>query len=185
MHAGQTSVIFRRSLVGLGLALAISLAGGGFWFYRYVHAYDDLIVQAGRQQGVDGRLIRAVIWQESHFNARRVGKAGEIGLMQVTPVAAKEWAVAQGIDNFAASNLFQPAVNIQAGAWYLGRAIQHWSGKSSSLPYALAEYNAGRANVERWAAGDGGDANAFWDKITYPGTRRYVRDVLNDYRGYR
>lgn len=181
----QTSVILRRSLAILGLVLAISLAGGGFWFYRHIHAYDDLISQASQQQGVDGRLIRAVIWQESHFNRHRIGKAGEIGLMQVTPAAAREWAAAQGISNFVTSNLIKPTINIQAGAWYLGRAIHYWSGKSSPLPYALAEYNAGRANVERWATGDGGDANAFWDQITYPGTRQYVQEVLNDYRRHR
>ena len=60
--------------------------------------------------------------------------------------------------------------------------MTRWSGKVNPVPYALAEYNAGRSNALRWAARDQNDPNVFWNEITYPSTRRYVRDILCNYR---
>lgn len=168
----------------VGVILAGILLVWGMFYWR-VHAYDSAIAEAGRLYGVDARLIRAVIWKESRFRPKRVGKLGEIGLMQVTLEAAGEWAKANGETHFARNDLFRPEVNIKAGAWYLGRAIRSWSAKPNPLPYALAEYNAGRSNTLRWAAHDNNDANKFWHDITYPATRRYIRDILMDYRGHR
>lgn len=172
---------FRWTLVA-GLAVVLLIWGLCYW---RLHAYDAWIAEASQLYGVDARLIRAVIWKESRFNPKCVGKLGEIGLMQVTQNAAKEWAAANARTTFVHHDLFQPRVNIQAGTWYLGRAIRHWSAKANPLPYALAEYNAGRSNSLRWAASDNGDANTFWNAITYPTTRRYVRDILISYRGHR
>ena len=155
------------------------------WFFWRIHAYDSTITKASQLYGVDSQLIRAVIWKESRFNSKRVGKLGEIGLMQVTRNAAYEWALANNVKDFKQNDLFRPEVNIQAGTWYLGRAIQYWSAKANPLPYALAEYNAGRSNTLRWSASDNGDANKFWNGITYPTTRRYVQDILIYYRGHR
>lgn len=154
-------------------------------FHWRMHTYDAAINEAARLYGVDARLIRSVIWRESRFNPHRVGKLGEIGLMQVTQPAAQEWAAANHVPSCTPQDLFQPQANIKAGTWYLSRAIERWSSKPNPLPYALAEYNAGRSNSLRWAASDQGDANKFWNDITYPSTRRYVQDILTYYRGHR
>jgi soluble lytic murein transglycosylase len=181
----QTSSIrqhgFRRVMI---IILTLILLIWGLFYWR-IHTYDTAIAKASQLYGVDARLIRAVIWKESRFNARRVGKHGEIGLMQVTKDAANEWAAANREKSLVRNDLFRAEVNITVGTWYLGRAIQYWSAKPNPLPYALAEYNAGRSNALRWAAADNGDANKFWNDITYPITRRYVRDILIDYRGHR
>lgn len=173
-----------RILIFLTLAVftAASLTVG--YLYWRIHRYDSRIAKASQAFGVDPSLIRAVIWRESRFNSRCIGDLGEIGLMQVTQDAAKEWAAANGVTSFVKRDLFNPEINIQAGTWYLRRAIRHWSDKANPLPYALAEYNAGRSNAKRWASTDGGDANRFRVGITYPSTRRYIRDVLNDYRRF-
>jgi len=173
--------VLRRIII---ICLAAVLLTWGLFYWR-IHAYDGTISEASRTYGVDARLIRAVIWKESRFNSKSVGKAGEIGLMQVTRDAANEWAEANRETTFVQNDLFRPEVNILAGTWYLSRAIRYWSAKSNPLPYALAEYNAGRSNTRRWAAADNGDANKFWNDITYPTTRRYVRDILIYYRGHR
>lgn len=157
----------------------------GYFLYWRAHAYDRIINKAAQLYGVDGGLIRSVIHRESRFRPKMVGGVGEIGLMQVTRNAALEWAHANGIEDFSKSSLYNPKTNIYAGSWYLGRAIRRWSKKDNPLPYALAEYNAGRSNALRWAASDGGDADKFWDGITYPTTRRYVKDVLARYHGQR
>ncbi len=85
------------------------------WRYR---KYDDLIRQAATRYGVAPELIKAVIWRESQFQPRKVGAQGERGLMQITENAAIDWARAEKIQTFAASDLFDPKVNIEAGTWY-------------------------------------------------------------------
>jgi len=174
----------RRMLLFILPALLLLVAAFGVSRYRQVHLYDDLIAKISSEYAVDPKLVKAVIWRESGFKKNRRGKHGEIGLMQVTSGAAGEWAAARGISEFKTRELFDPETNIQAGAWYLKRSISYWSGKQNPLPYALAEYNAGRSNAVRWAADDGNDANKFWNNITYPLTKRYVHDVLSRYRRY-
>ena len=170
-------------LAVITLAIGLVMAGvAGIAFYFHIHAYDNIITAAGREYDVDTKLIRAIIWRESHFNRKHTGTHNEIGLMQVTPNAAHEWATAMRQPIPPAQDLLKPEINIRAGTWYLHRAIQYWSAKPNPLPYALAEYNAGRSNVLRWSAHDRNDANVFWNKITYPSTRRYVRNILCNYR---
>jgi soluble lytic murein transglycosylase len=160
--------------------LAVSLAAVSY--VRRIHQYDTLIVQAARRHGVDERLIAALIWKESRFDPYCIGPKKEVGLMQVTETAGREWARAMGNPLFERDDLFQPPVNIEAGTWYLARAISRWSKFSDPLPYALAEYNAGHSNAERWAAGKK-NARKFWENISYPTTKRYVYDILKRYRG--
>ncbi len=171
-------IIYWNTVVAV---MIVSLAGVSF--VRRVHRFDELIVRTGRHYGVDPRLIASLIWTESRFKADRVGKAGEVGLMQVMPAAAKEWAAAQKIRPLSREELFDPETNIRAGTWYLARAIRRWSDRPDPLPFALAEYNAGRSNAQRWAAESGPNGRKFWDGIGYPTTKRYVKDILKRYRG--
>jgi len=173
----MTRQILHLAVMTLAIGLLMAGAAGGA-FYYHLHAYDDIIAETGRAYGVDAGLIRAVIWQESHFYRRHVGKHMEIGLMQVTPNAVRDWAAATRTPVPLRQDLFKPEINIRAGTWYLHRAIQYWSAKPNPLPYALAEYNAGRSNALRWAAHDQNDPNVFWNEITYKSTRRYVQDIM-------
>ena len=176
---GRTSRVLYAVLV-LAVAVASLLT---LFFLKRLHRFDALIFESGRIYGVDPRLISSVIWVESRFQADRVGQAGEIGLMQIMPAAAREWAEEEGRTLFTVLDLFEPEVNIRAGTWYLGRALQRWADRSDPLPFALAEYNAGRSNALRWSRDVGADQEAFIEAITYPTTRRYVRAILKRYRG--
>jgi soluble lytic murein transglycosylase len=147
------------------------------------HAFDELIRQSAAAHGLDPELVSAVIWRESRFDPFEVGRNGEIGLMQVTRTAGMEWAKANGLHEFSSADLFSPATNVAAGAWYLARALDRWRQEQDPIPYALAEYNAGRSNALRWAAQPGCEnPRVFADRITYPSTRRYVADILNRHR---
>ncbi len=181
MQSGMTRQILRFSIVtfAIGLVAAASL---GIAFYFYIHAYDQIIVDTGREYEMDPELIRAVIWRESHFNRHHIGKNKEVGLMQVTPNAAQEWAAHAQEPQPLRADLFKPEINIRAGTWYLHRAMKYWAAKANPLPYALAEYNAGRSNAIRWSAHDQNDPNTFRNGITYRSTRYYVRDIMDDYR---
>lgn len=166
------------ALMTLATTLALVVVFGISRYHR-IHAYDDIIARFAATNSLDPKLIRAVIWRESRFKYNCRGSHGEIGLMQVTENAAKEWAEANNIVNFQKNDLFNAETNIRVGAWYLKRSIARWANKTNPLPYALADYNAGYSNTVRWAANDGGDANKFWAGITYPSTKRYIRDILN------
>lgn len=165
------------------LVVVVVVAMGGASVLRRLHQYDALIVKYSRAADVDPRLVASLIWQESRFKANRVGRAGEIGLMQVTHAVALDWAAAEGVEDFRKQDLFDPATNLRAGIWYLARALAYWKERDDPLPYALAEYNAGRTQALRWARGTH-DERAFIKAISYPGTRRYVEHILRRYRGH-
>ena len=157
-------------------------------FGRY-HEFDDAIREVAEKEGVDAELIKALVWRESAFHPEKVGTSGERGLMQVSEAAGGDWAKSEKLETFVPTDLFDAHMNLEAGAWYLRRALDHWKTKENPLPFALAEYNAGRRHVDRWIAATnmGGQANAddLLGAIDYPTTRRYVEEVKRRAQFYR
>ena len=156
-------------------------------FPRY-HRYDAIIEQVGQKYGVDPMLIKAVIWRESAFRPDKVGKNGERGLMQVMEGAAGDWARQTKHPTFVPTDLFSPQVNIEAGAWYLKKGLQHYASKDDPATFALAEYNAGKSRVDKWVGqtnqGSSATAGDLRDSISFPGTRDYVDAIMERYRFY-
>ncbi len=111
--------------------------------------HDALIRTVAAEHQLDPMLVKAVVWRESRFDAQKIGTAGERGLMQVSEKAAREWVQQSKIENFRVEELFDPKTNLQAGTWYLRRAIEHWQNQANPLPFALAEYNAGASRALR------------------------------------
>ncbi len=150
--------------------------------------HDALIREVAERNGVDPMLVKAVVWRESRFDAHKFGSAGERGLMQVSELAAQEWAKENRVENFRVEELFDPKVNVEAGTWYLARALEHWRQQNDPVPFALAEYNAGASRAQRWAGGsDAGalPADAFRESIDFPGTRSYVDSIIARYDFYK
>jgi soluble lytic murein transglycosylase len=160
----------------------VAISGIGLaWLFRFelgYHRYRVPIHVAATRYRVPPHLIAALVWQETRFHPTRRGQAGEIGLMQIMPDSAREWAKAERIPNFQPTMLLDPQTNLLAGTWYLARATQRWSQRRNPLPYALAEYNAGRSNTLRWDQAAPAGPDAFMQAISYPGTRNYVRSIL-------
>ncbi len=176
-----------RLVIFLILAAAFAAVAG--WLFRfeiqYVRHRRLIETASARYPEVPAVLIASVIWHESRFCAGRVGLAGEIGLMQVMPQSAREWAKAERITDFKSADLFRPEINVRAGTWYLARSIRRWSGRPGTLALALAEYNAGHSNAARWApAGRTAGNDAVISRIDYPTTRRYVRNILCRYESF-
>ena len=150
--------------------------------------HDALIREVAAQNGIDPMLVKAVVWRESRFDAHKFGTAGERGLMQVSERAAQEWARENQIRNFQVEELFDPKVNVQAGTWYLSRALAHWRQQTDPVPFALAEYNAGASRAQRWAGGTEAGIvppETFRENIDFPGTRKYVESIIARYDFYR
>jgi len=143
--------------------------------------YDGLIVEASRRYSVPPELIKAVIWRESRFHPDKTGQHGERGLMQITEGAASDWARVEKVESFAPTDLFDPKVNIVAGTWYLKKALDHWAAKDDPVPFALAEYNAGRTRVKRWVNDSGRGATAGADDLQtamdFPATKSYIAAI--------
>ena len=149
------------------------------------HQYDPIIASVAADHRLDPMLVKAVVWRESRFERKKYGSAGERGLMQVSAKAANEWARENKIENFKLDNLFEAKTNLEAGSWYLRRALDHWQNESDPLPFALAEYNAGPSRAQRWVGADGVTTNQFLDNIDFPATRSYVQSILKRYEFYK
>jgi soluble lytic murein transglycosylase-like protein len=101
-------------------------------------AYEAIIQEAAAEYDLDPALIRAVMQAESAFHPYAVSRAGAEGLMQLMPALADEMGV---------SDSFDPRENILGGVRYLKRLLDYHNG---NLDLALASYNAGPGNVERY-----------------------------------
>jgi Transglycosylase SLT domain/Domain of unknown function (DUF4124) len=123
--------------------------------------YSDLIANAATRNGVEERLLHAVIQTESAYNAGAISPAGAVGLMQLMPGTARRYGVLNRTD---------PSQNIDGGTRYLKDLLGMFN---HNLDLAVAAYNAGENAVIRYN-------NSI---PPYPETRNYVRQVLALYHG--
>jgi soluble lytic murein transglycosylase len=106
-----------------------------------------------------------VIEEESKFDANARSSAGAVGLMQLTPQTAEGIAEYTGGTTFVLGDLTNPEINVRYGAWYLRHLLDRYHDERT----ALAAYNAGQENVDRWLAAHEG--------IQFAETRAYVDRV--------
>jgi soluble lytic murein transglycosylase len=145
--------------------------------------HEDIIRQQARDKGLDPSLVAAVIYAESRFIDGRTSSAGAEGLMQLTPGTAHYIARKSGGTQFRESDLATPQVNIAYGAFYLRYLLRHYGGNET---LALAAYNAGEGNVDRWVAdARGRERSLTIAAIPFSETRSYVRKVLGARTDYR
>lgn len=101
--------------------------------------FHPLVVEVAGQHDLPPRLLGAVAWQESRWDAGAVGESGEVGLMQLLPSTAAWIADVLGLEQ---ADWMEPETNLQMGAWYLAHLLEAAGGDVSE---ALARYNAGAA----------------------------------------
>jgi soluble lytic murein transglycosylase len=176
----------RRLLVGaaaVAAGVAAGLSLGLFGEFGHVIQeltlplrHEDIIRQQAKEKDVDAALIAAVIYAESKFDDR-TSSAGARGLMQITPDAAKEIERHSGGTTFRLGDLSDPEINIRYGTYLLRELLDRYEG---DVVAALAAYNAGPANVDRW-----GGSGLTMAAIPFPETRAYVENVLDKQRAYR
>ena len=182
-----------RYLVSGLIILAVILASGAYFFFKYwEHRHDDLIIRQARVYRLDERLVWSLIYEETWFRDTAIGDDDEIGLMQVTPRVAREWAKETGLREFERQTtdnvvefLSNPERNIQVGCWYLEKVRESYRGYAAETAMMLAAYNAGPSRVEEWTQGvDAARLSEadFIARIGIPSTRSYVSSILDRYR---
>ncbi|MEK9661909.1 MAG: lytic transglycosylase domain-containing protein, partial [Alphaproteobacteria bacterium] len=133
-------------------------------------------------------LLLALIRQESGFDRRAVSGSGARGMMQLLPSTAKLVARKLGVPYARDRLTADPAFNIQLGSAYFADLLERFDGEPA---LALAGYNGGPNNVDRWIAAYGdprkGDLSLHdWiESIPYTETRNYVQRVLEAVPVYR
>ena len=163
--------------------MVLLLTGLSFLYWRrqgWLECSQDKVIRAAAQKyGVEPALVKAIVWRESHFNPKARGRVGEIGLMQLQEEAAREWAEAERLKGFEHECCLNAQTNTLAGTWYLSKLLRRYRRTDNPLPYALADYNAGRGNVLKWTSGPAATNSAqFVQQIGFPSTRQYVESVL-------
>jgi len=150
-------------------ALTFLFLRGPAFFQRLYYPLDhvDAIAAASERHKVSPYLIAAVIDAESAWKPDTVSDAGAVGLMQVLPSTAEELADRGLVD--ASGSLSDPDVNIEYGTAYLRVLVERYH----EVETALAAYNAGIANVDKWMQDDGD----IRDQIEFPETRHFVLRV--------
>lgn len=172
---------------GAGL---LALAAGAAWLHEDLRDFtvDDTrfaeeIQTAAHRHGLDPQLVRAVVFQESRFDPFARGRSGEVGLMQVHPSgAAAEWGRVNKREVPDVNALYDPAVNLEVGCWYLARGMRKYAEYAKALDLALACYNAGERRSEKWKPREK-DGDVI-DRITISSTKIYVTKILERYRKY-
>ncbi|WP_435417287.1 lytic transglycosylase domain-containing protein [Parerythrobacter aurantius] len=133
--------------------------------------------------GVDFTFVHAITRQESQFAQNAISHAGARGLMQLMPGTAREQAGKLGLQYLSADLIDSPSYNVQLGDGYFRRMLDYYGG---SYPLAVAAYNAGPGNVNKWlrANGDPRSGGIDWvtwiEKIPIFETKNYVQRVIEN-----
>ena len=153
----------------------------GLISFRYPLKYIDIITKNAALYSIEPALVCAVIHAESKFTERAISHKGASGLMQVTEKTA-DWIAAQmDLPEYSFDMIFEPSLNISIGCRYLSWLLDRYK----SVDLAIAAYNAGSGNVDKWLSNtdyspDGKRLNA----IPFKETRDYLRRVQINKRIY-
>lgn len=150
---------------------------------EYPLAYREHVYTIAKELGIDLFLVLAVARQESTFRAGIKSSAGATGVLQLMPSTANWLAkVDSRITNDHVANLESPFNSIRLGAVYLERMLKR---SGNNMVYALASYNAGPGNCDKWRKRFSGKSlEAFAETIPFTETNGYVKKVLANYAAY-
>ncbi|MCR5845952.1 MAG: lytic transglycosylase domain-containing protein [bacterium] len=165
-----------RRIIKMIIALAILCLA--FWFVLpsvqrlyFKLDYVEQIQEAADRYHVNPYWIAAMIKCESNFEPEAVSSAGAVGLMQIMPTTAEDIERTGLVDATAYSfeNLTDPETNINFGTAYLRSLVERYH----EMDPAIAAYNAGYGNVDKWLENDSDVRNS----VEFRETKKYLRDV--------
>jgi soluble lytic murein transglycosylase len=152
------------------------------WQVLFPIRYEQQLVAAARDDGLDPALVAALILQESSYDPAALSRAGARGLMQVMPVTGRRIARAKGV-RYKRAALNDPETSLDFGTHYLRQMSERFGG---AVEKVLAAYNAGPHRVDAWTRERGElPAEDFIEAIPFTETRGYVMIVLAAREQYR
>lgn len=150
---------------------------------RHPLSYRELIESAAAEQNLPPAFLCAIILCESSFDPQAESYLGARGLMQLMDDTA-QWISGKfdDIENYSFDMMYDPAVNIRFGAWYLGYLARRFDGDALKV---VCAYHAGQGNVDAWLSNplysrDG----VTLDTIPTEDTAKYAKRVLSAYEVY-
>ena len=165
------------------LSMSMEDAPPAFWQLLFPLPYEKDLVRSAKQQNLDPYMVAALIRQESEFDPQALSAKNAYGLTQVEPATGRALARRAGIKRFSNRSLFQPAINLKLGAYYLRALLDQWGGQWEQT---LASYNAGKSRVNDWITWNQYQEPAeFVESIPFTETREYVEAVLRNATVYR
>jgi hypothetical protein len=148
--------------------------------FAYPPAHLAATTAACAESGLDPLLLLALVREESRFDPDCVSRAGAVGLTQQMPATAALTADRLGLEDYDPRN---PADSLRLGAAYLAEMLERYD---DNLMLALAGYNAGPGNADRWRAAFAESPPDIWLlTVPFDETRRYITRVLGSYLRYR
>jgi soluble lytic murein transglycosylase len=171
--------------IAMSVRVAKTASYSGYNLVNYLH---PVIAVPSIPGGPEPALVLAIARQESEFDPGVVSGAGARGLMQVIPASAKRAAGMLGVSYRVSDLTANPEYNVQLGMQVLSEYLDRWDG---SYILAIATYNAGPGNVQRWidTYGDPREPSVdpvdWMESIPFPETRNYVQRVMENLEVYR
>ncbi len=147
----------------------------------YPRHFADLIDAEAGKNGFDPLIFYSLIRQESLFEEGARSFAAAQGLAQIIPATGAEIAGRIGFPNYSNALIYRPYVNLRFGAFYLAWVRDFVDGRIAS---ALAGYNGGPGNSQRWRERAGADDTLFVELMDYSETRLYLQRILSHYYHY-
>lgn len=150
---GITAVVLALATVVAAIALCAI----------FPNKYAAEVNAAADEFGLDGALVRSVVWAESKFDKNAVSEKGASGLMQLMPETFEACASALYIPE-SARQIFDPLISLRCGCYYLSLLLDKFDGDETA---ALMAYNAGETNARKFLRGE----------PVFAETQKYLKDV--------
>ncbi|MBM3787101.1 MAG: hypothetical protein FJW30_22315 [Acidobacteria bacterium] len=158
-------------------------AGERFWRHAFPLPFVDDLGKYARENNVDPFVVAGLVRQESEFNPNVVSRSNAYGLTQILPGTGRELSRRVGMRGFSTAMLFDPAVNLRLGTFYMKTMLASFGGRWEDV---LAGYNAGPSRAVKWRRwADYSEQAEFIETIPFDETRDYVQSVLRNAAVYR
>ena len=150
----------------------------------YPLEYREELLAASEEFDIDPCLLAALVYCESSFQADAVSSVGAIGLMQIMPETGQWLSGKVELDEeYTTESLYDPAVNLRLGCWYLSYLHRRYDGRWQE---ALTAYIAGQGQVDRWLQDPALSADGkTLDVIPGQDVKEYAAKVMRTHESYK
>lgn len=166
----------QKVLVVLIILISFVIGMARLMCFIYPNNYVLSVTKYAKMYDVPQELVFSVIKAESNFDKNAKSKKGAIGLMQIMDTTGEWVAEKIEMDDFSKELLYEPDVNIEIGCFYISYLLDLYKNDEKC---ALAAYNAGPANVDKWLEGQ-----KTLGKIPFSETEEYVKKVTKNIKIY-